>query len=66
MSRNEPGVPLNKPYILNNCNNAIIYDFTPAYLNFFNQEIKNISRNTGTFFLVLTSSLMYCIDIHCV
>ena len=23
---------LNKSYILNNCNNAIIYDFTPAYL----------------------------------
>jgi hypothetical protein len=32
ISRNEPGVPLNKLYILNNCNNAIIYDFTPAYL----------------------------------
>jgi hypothetical protein len=28
----EPGVPLNISYILNNCNNAIIYDFTPAYL----------------------------------
>jgi hypothetical protein len=25
-------VPLNKSYILNNCTNAIIYDFTPAYL----------------------------------
>jgi hypothetical protein len=31
-SRNEPGVPLDKSYILSNCNNAIIYDFTPAYL----------------------------------
>ena len=28
ISRNEPGVPLNKSYISNNCNNAIIYDLS--------------------------------------
>jgi hypothetical protein len=30
--KDEPDVSLNKSYILNNCNNAIIYDSTPAYL----------------------------------